>query len=205
VCAVAPQTLIRFPCSLATASGSNRPPDSMRLRYLAVFAFVFLSASACDDSRRVSGKMEIQISGAFEKSISGQANAGYSATVSGGGYSFGISWPEDSATVQESPMSARNTTPMFFWHSPQQPTEGLHTVTTLERGVDRPGSIYALMEGPHDGTDWSSDSGTVSIVKSRDRSLALAGTFDIWLSCTQECPCKDKPCQVRVRGSMMAP
>ena len=176
----------------------------MRLHYqtpLCVLALI--AAAACDDSRRVRGRVELEISGALEKKVGATAEAGYAATVAGGSYSFAVSWPEDSIGQQTDPMSRRNASPIFAWYSRHQPSEGSHKVSVF--GDDHPGAIYALMEGPHTNTTWSSDSGIVRVVKSNDRSLVLAGTFDIWLSCTQECPCKTNPCQARVRGSMAAP
>ena len=171
--------------------------------FLLVLASLFLTA--CDDSRRTSARMDLTISGAFEKRVSGRANAGYAATDAGSGYSFAISWPEDSAGRGPVAMSARNTSPLFVWNSPRQPAQGVYQVTTLERGIGHPGKIVALLAGPHNDTAWESDSGTVAIVKSRDESLTLVGTFDIWLTCNQACPCQDKPCQVRVQGSMTSP
>lgn len=176
----------------------------MRLRYqIPLFALALVAAAACDDSRRITGRVDLEISGALEKTIHGTARTGYGSSISGAGYSFAVSWPEDSIGQHDGPMSARNASPLFTWYSGSQPPEGLHPVSAVDGGP--PGALHALIEGPHNNTLWSSDSGIVRIVKSDDRSLALVGTFDIWLSCTQDCPCKDSPCQARVRGSMAAP
>ena len=171
---------------------------------LAAFALA-LCATACDDSRTTDAKMAISISGAIEKTVSGPANAGYASSWAGNGYSFSLYWAEDTVGRGVLLMADHNASPGFVFYSQQQPAVGVHHVTGFQGSTSKAEAITALMEGPHDATSWESDSGTVRIVMSRDRSLTLVGTFDVWLTCTQECPCKDKPCQVRVRGSMESP
>jgi hypothetical protein len=95
----------------------------MRLYYRsALFTVALLFTAACDDSRRVTGKVHIEISGAVKKTITGQAEAGCSTTMNGDGYSFAISLPEDSAERQPMRMSMRGAAPMFAWLAKHQPS-----------------------------------------------------------------------------------
>jgi hypothetical protein len=143
------------------------------------------------------------MNGGLEQTVRGRVTAGYAAPIAGGRYSLAMTWPEDHPTEQRIPMSAANQMPLFVWSTDSQPTTGTHLISRFPDRSAR--EIVALMEAPHLNTSWASDSGVLRIAVSDPRTRALAGTFDVWMRCTQRCPCAGTPCQAYVRGSFAVP
>jgi hypothetical protein len=88
----------------------------MQLSYaLLPLTLISLFTAACDNGRRAFDTVDIEISGAYQKRVRGKAEFGYAASISGGKYSFGISWAEDSVAQQAAPPLSANMseTPIF--------------------------------------------------------------------------------------------
>ena len=149
-----------------------------------VFFSTVLSAFR-NDSRRITGQIDVTIDGAIDRRARAEAEAGYGATIAGGHYSMGIRYPA------------------FSIHSDSMPKVGSHTVGTFQ---SRAGP-YALLTGGGPGMpSWQSDSGSVTFIQSDERTMAHAGRFIIWLTCkSRDCPCDTSPCSVRARGSFVFP
>ena len=134
------------------------------------------------ERRSVSGVMDIAIEGPYSRQARSQAEGGYSSQWAGGGFSFGIP------------------SPRFTLYADSLPRLGSHPVgppTSAARA-----EVWAGLTGGHRiHTMWTSDSGIVEMTHRDPRTLAFTGTFDIWLTCLQDCPCQSRPCVVRARGS----
>ena len=179
----------------------------MRIAVWSVVSLAALNACAPHNSNRYfpQATAELTMSGALEQTVMHpRVNAGYAATIAGGRYSLWFQWPEEHPEAQRMPMSMSNGSPAFVFGTDSQPTVGTHLISRFYAGAA--GAIDALMEGPHQNTSWSSDSGVLRITTSHRRTGTLAGDFDVWMQCTQRCPCNVKEgCEVRVRGSFAIP
>jgi len=152
---------------------------------------------ACDDSRFVYGTYELTVSGALTRAVRGRVHAGYGARMAGGGYEMEMDWSEEHPAQQKFQTGVG---PLFGLSTDFQPTVGTYRISQWpRRGA---GQIDAIVAVPGPAL-WNSDSGVVRITASDSGTLALAGSFDVWLQCHHQCPQSGR--EMRVRGSFVVP